>query len=221
MSFEAECAAELADVLPAGVPHRDDVIVKSARHLGLIDEANKQFNLTRITTPREAAIKHVLDSVLPWRHFAAARHVLDAGTGAGFPGIPLAIALAEVRFTLCESTQKKARFVESAVEALELSNVVVSTERAEDLVRGKGSPFDCIAARAVAPVARAIVLLAPALGAGVVARLYKGPDAEAEIEEARAEAKRRHIRARIVDRYELPDGLGSRTLVELTGAAAR
>src|SRR5689334_1873464 len=105
----------LEDVLPAELPNRDVVVTKAAAHLRLIEEANRQFNLTRITGAREAAIKHVLDSVLPWRLFAGFGTVLDAGTGAGFPGIPLALALPEVRFTLAESIGKKARFVQSAV----------------------------------------------------------------------------------------------------------
>src|SRR5450432_3959087 len=111
--------------MPADFPNRKFVLEKSAGHLRLIVEANLHFNLTRITGAREAAIKHVLDSVIPWRLFAGAAHVLDAGTGAGFPGIPLAIALPEVRFTLAESIQKKARFVESALEKLQVSNASI------------------------------------------------------------------------------------------------
>ena len=84
MSFEQE----LEDVLPSDLPNREIVVSKAAKHLELIVEANQHFNLTRILNPREAAIKHVLDSVMPWRYFEGTRTVLDAGTGAGFPGIP-------------------------------------------------------------------------------------------------------------------------------------
>ena len=128
-----EFAAELARVLPDDVPHRERLIEKSAAHLGLILAANEHFNLTRITSATEAAVKHVFDSVAPWRFFAGARRVLDAGTGPGFPGVPLAIVLPEVRFTLAESTQKKARFVDSSVESLHLPNVEVLAERAEQV----------------------------------------------------------------------------------------
>lgn len=129
-------ASELNAVLPAGLPHRDAVIAGGAKHLELIVEANKVLNLTRITSPREAAIKHVLDSVIPWALFRDADHVLDAGTGAGFPGIPLAIVLPETRFTLAESIQKKARFVESALKELKLPNVEITPRRAEELRAG-------------------------------------------------------------------------------------
>ena len=103
------------------MPERDHLIRVAARHLELIVEANRQFNLTRILDSREAAIKHVVDSIMPWRLFAAAKHVLDAGTGAGFPGVPLAVVLPSVHFTLAESIGKKARFVEAAVKDLALA----------------------------------------------------------------------------------------------------
>src|SRR5665213_1638876 len=80
---------ELNDVLPGDLPNRDAVIAGCAHHLDLIVEANRIMNLTRIVSPREAAVKHVLDSVLAWRLFVGTRQILDAGTGAGFPGIPL------------------------------------------------------------------------------------------------------------------------------------
>lgn len=201
-------------MLPADLPGRDTLIEKCDAHLELITEANRQFNLTRILSPREAAIKHVLDCVLPWRLFAGERHVMDAGTGAGLPGIPLAIVFPETRFTLVEATQKKARFVESAAASLGLANIRVDTSRVEDLV--KTLRPSVITARAFAPLSRAIPWLAPALREGARALLYKGPDAEAEIEEARAEARKRRLQMRIVDRYDLPDAMGSRNIVEVS-----
>jgi 16S rRNA (guanine527-N7)-methyltransferase len=205
---------ELAQVLPDELPNRDLVIACAARHLALIVEANHHLNLTRITTPREAAIKHILDSVLPWRLFAGARHILDAGTGAGFPGIPLAMLFPGTRFTLAESIQKKARFVDSAVDALELPNVHVAAERAEALLHA--NRIDLITARAMAPISRTLPLFASAIKAGARVLLYKGPDVEAEISASAGEATKRRIRIRVVERYELPDALGTRTIVEMS-----
>jgi 16S rRNA (guanine527-N7)-methyltransferase len=200
--------ADLRAVLPADLPHRERVIDGASKHFALIAEANKVLNLTRITTPREAAVKHVLDSVMPWRLFAGAGHVLDAGTGAGFPGIPLAMALPETRFTLAESIQKKARFVESAVAELKLPNALVTSRRAEEL-----SEISIITARALAPIPKTLALFRPALKGGARLLLYKGPDAEQEIAEAAAEAERFHARLEVVMSYELPDGLGTRKMV--------
>ncbi len=196
-------------MLPPDIPHRDRLILKAAQHLRLIVSTNEYMNLTRITTPQQAAIKHVYDSVAPWRHFHGVKRVLDAGTGAGFPGIPLSLALPEIRFTLSESTQKKARFVDSAVESLELANVHVVAQRAEE--RAASRHPDIITARAVAPMARIIELFRAALREGTRIILYKGPDVESEL----AEAKKHRVTVDVLCRYELPDGLGHRTLLEL------
>ncbi|MGA8030531.1 MAG: 16S rRNA (guanine(527)-N(7))-methyltransferase RsmG [Bryobacteraceae bacterium] len=200
---------ELARVLPPDLPHRDRLIEKSAQHLRLIASANEHMNLTRITTPREAAIKHVYDSVAPWRHFHEAKRVLDAGTGAGFPGIPLSLVLPYTRFTLAESIQKKARFVDSAVESLELPNVHVVAQRAEE--HAAQGVAEIITARAIAPLARILEMFSKALDRGARLILYKGPDVGQELEEA---AKHR-VHAEILCRYELPDNLGARTLVQV------
>ena len=207
---------ELERVLPGDIPRREQVIEKTAQHLHLIAVANEQMNLTRITSAREAAIKHVYDCVAPWRHFRGAKRVLDAGTGAGFPGIPLAVALPEVRFVLAESTQKKARFVDHAVEALELANVQVVGQRAEE--RAAARRPEIITARAIAPMARILDSFGQALKGGSRLLLYKGGHVDGEL----AEAHKRRIRAEVLFRYELPDGCGWRTLIEVkAGTAAR
>ncbi len=205
MQFEEE----LARVLPPDLPHRERLIVKAAQHLHLIVAANQYMNLTRITSPQEAAIKHVYDSVAPWKHFCGARRILDAGTGAGFPGMPLAVVLPETRFTLAESVQKKARFVDSAVEALELCNVHVIAERAEE--RALSRRPEIIVARAVAPLHRLLDVFAKPLKQGSRLMLYKGP----EIEEELRSANSHRITAEIICRYELPDDMGARTLVQV------
>jgi 16S rRNA (guanine527-N7)-methyltransferase len=206
-------AHELDQVLPNDLPHRETVVRKAAEHLDLIVEANKYVNLTRIVSPREAAIKHVLDSVIPWRLFEGAAHVLDAGTGPGFPGLPLALVLPDTRFTLAESVQKKARFVESALAKLALPNVTITARRAEELARDAG--IDIITARALAPVSKAITLFGPALKSGVRALLYKGPDVEREIADAATEVRKLPARVHVIMRYDLPDSMGSRTIVEI------
>jgi 16S rRNA (guanine527-N7)-methyltransferase len=202
----------LNQILPGDLPRREFVARKAAEHLELIVEANRYLNLTRITSAREAAIKHVLDSVIPWRLFAGARHVLDAGTGAGFPGIPLALVLPETRFTLAESIRKKARFLDSALAKLELPNVTVMPLRAEEIWRD----CDVIAARALAPISRALGLFAPALKAGRKILLYKGPDADQEIAEAAKEVGKLGAKPEVVMRYDLPDAMGTRTIVQIT-----
>jgi 16S rRNA (guanine527-N7)-methyltransferase len=200
-------AEELERALPLDVPHRGRLIEKAAQHLQLILAANEYMNLTRITNPREAAIKHIFDCVAPWRHFLGAKNILDAGTGAGFPGIPLSIVLPEVRFILAESTQKKARFVESVVQALDLDNVLVKSDRAEQIAERNRPAI--ITARAVAPFHKIMDLFVKPVKRGSKLILYKGPEVEAEL----AEATHYHVQARALCRYELPDEMGARTLI--------
>ena len=209
MKFETD----LGEILPHDIPRREFVIQKTSEQLERIVEANEYMNLTRITSPREAAIKHVLDSLIPWRLFTGARTVLDAGTGPGFPGIPLALALPETRFLLAESIQKKARFVAAVLTQLELPNASISAERAEDLGRDRG--LDIITARALAPISRVLGLFVKQLNMGAKILLYKGPDVEREIAESANEAAKLRVGVTIVMRYDLPDAMGSRTLVEI------
>ena len=209
MQFEDE----LACALPLDVPQREFLIEKAACHLAMTAAANEYMNLTRIIDPRDAVIKHVYDSVAPWKHFSRARTVLDVGTGAGFPGIPLSITLPSVRFTLTESTQKKARFVESVVESLRLPNVHVVSERAEERILSDRP--DIITARAVAPMKRLLDLFSPALKKGTRLLLYKGLNVEADL----AEVHTRALGAEVLCRYDLPRGLGSRTLLHIYASA--
>lgn len=207
MQFEEE----LARVLPSDLPNRERLLPLAVKHIEMISAANEYMNLTRIVSPEEAAIKHVYDCVAPWRFFQNAARIVDAGTGAGFPGIPLAIMFPHARFTLAESIGKKARFVETVVDALELPNATVLAERAESIAAAQ--KIDIITARAVAPIERLIDLFSKHLRAGARLLLFKGPDVEAEI----GDAKTNRIAAEVVCRYDLPDGYGSRTLVEVRG----
>ncbi len=204
---------ELTLLLPPDLPHRQRLITLASRHLDLIVETNLTMNLTRILSPRDAAIKHVLDSVLPWSLFTPAATIADCGSGAGFPGIPLAILLPDTQFVLLESIQKKARFLATAIAQLELPNVQVLPLRAEDWLKANTPTF--ITARAMAPLERALPLFAPALKRGATALLYKGPDLAAEITAADREIRRHRLLVTEALRYELPDSAGIRTIARV------
>ena len=124
--------------------------------------------------------------------------------------MPLSLVLPDVRFTLAESTQKKARFVDSAVESLQLPNVEVLAERAEQIALAQRP--DIITARAVAPIHRLLDLFAKPLKQGATLILYKGPEVEAEL----AEARTHRLKVEELWRYELPDGLGTRVVLALS-----
>lgn len=110
---------------------------------------NTRMNLTAITDPAEVVDKHLLDSlaVLPW---LKGHSVADVGSGAGFPGLPLAVADPERRYALIESTGKKVKFLRHVIERLELPNVEVLHGRAE--VLKPSQPFDSVISRALGPL---------------------------------------------------------------------
>ena len=121
--------------------------------LQLVDElerANADFNLTAIRDRPGMLTKHVLDSLSVQPHLRGVR-IADVGTGAGFPGLPLAIVNPARRFTLIEATGKKARYVAQTAQRLKLANVEVENTRAE-LFR-PAAPFDVVIARALSSLA--------------------------------------------------------------------
>ncbi len=155
---------------------------------------NQRLNLTRIVDPAEIAVKHFLDSlslvvVLPDR--AAALRLVDVGTGAGFPGLPLKIALPHLRLTLVESTAKKTAFLRHMVELLNLPDVAVVPARAEEAGRQAEhrQQYDVAAARAVAALPTLAEYLLPLVRVGGLAVAAKGQNPAQEVAEARAALK--------------------------------
>jgi 16S rRNA (guanine527-N7)-methyltransferase len=158
------------------------------KHARLILETNKKFNLTRITDPAEMAIKHYLDSLTCTLaiDFPPLATVCDIGSGAGFPGIPLAIFFPKIKFTLLESQQKKAGFLAEAIAELGLANCQVKAERAEAAGRGElRESFDLVVARGVAvlPVAAEFGLPLTKIGGFFLAMIGKMGDEEERIKQ--------------------------------------
>ena len=121
-----------------------------ADYLVLLDKWNRISNLTAVRDPEQMVCRHVLDSlsVLPFLH---GHRVLDIGTGAGLPGIPLAVACPEREFVLLDSNSKKIRFVTHAISALNLANIHALAERVEKLQDPQR--FDTLISRALGSIA--------------------------------------------------------------------
>jgi 16S rRNA (guanine527-N7)-methyltransferase len=153
-------------------------LAKLVAHLDLLDDWNSRMNLTAIRDRPSQLTKHLLDSLTVLPYLEGAR-IADVGSGAGFPGIPLAIVEPHRHFTLIESTGKKCRFLEHVRDTLELKNVEVVQSRAESYkpeVR-----FDSVIARAVGPVADLVKVAGPLVVGGGRLLAMKGRYPEAEL----------------------------------------
>ena len=132
-----------------GIPLSSAQAGQLLRLLDELDDWNQRMNLTAIRERSQQITKHLLDSLAVHSYLRGDR-VADIGTGAGFPGLPLAVALPQHRFTLLDSTAKKLKFVEHAAQTLGLDNVQTVHTRAESY-RPK-ERFDCVLSRAVGPI---------------------------------------------------------------------
>ena len=153
-------------------------LAKLTAHLDLLDEWNARMNLTAIRDRPAQLTKHLLDSLTVLPHLRGER-IADVGSGAGFPGIPLAIVEPQRHFALIESTGKKCRFLEHVRDTLGLANVEVVQSRAESYkpdVR-----FDTVIARAVGPVADLVKVAGPLVVGGGRLLCMKGRFPEAEL----------------------------------------
>jgi 16S rRNA (guanine527-N7)-methyltransferase len=148
-------------------------------YLALLDRWNRAYNLTAIRDPREMVGKHLLDALAMHAHLDGVATLADLGTGAGIPGIPLAIARPGLQVTLVESNGKKARFLREAVRRLPLPNARVAESRAEAL--DLPGAFDAITARALATLADILAVGAHLLKTGGRLLAMKGARPDDEI----------------------------------------
>jgi len=144
-------------------------------------EENEKFNLTAITDKNEVVIKHFVDSVLPYAQLSRNSSVIDVGTGAGFPGVPLKILRPDIKLTLLDSLNKRIEFLKRLCEKLDLQNVTFVHSRAEDYVKEQREKFDFAVSRAVASVPTLSEYLLPYIKKGGKVLMYKGSKSDEEL----------------------------------------
>ncbi|MDN5864109.1 MAG: 16S rRNA (guanine(527)-N(7))-methyltransferase RsmG [Gammaproteobacteria bacterium] len=151
-------------------------------YLEIVAKWNRAYNLTAVREPEEMISRHVLDSAVALPYLRGAR-MLDAGSGAGFPGIVLALLASDTTWVLVESNGKKARFLDHALRHLGLSDrMSVAGERLENYHSAPG--FDTVTARALADLATLVRWTAPLLAPGGRLLALKGKAGQIEAERA-------------------------------------
>ena len=205
----------ISDAEKLGISLTDEQTKRFEKLAELLVEQNKTMNLTAITDPDGIAVKHFADSIsaLSAYEFAENAKVLDVGTGAGFPSIPLLIARPDLEMTMIDSTAKKLKYVASTVETLGLNAEVLHT-RAEEAGQSKEyrERFDIVCSRAVAALNVLCEYCLPFVKVGGVFLAMKAAKAQEEIADAKNAIKTLGGKIVAEKSFSLSDG-GERTIV--------
>lgn len=186
------------------------------KHFDMVIEANKTTNLTRILDLDEGVILHIVDSLvlLPYVNRAPEGSLLDMGTGAGFPGIPLTIASGR-HATYIDSVGKKVNAVNSFVEQLGIKHAHAVHARLEEYARSHKKEYSVVTARALAPLPILVEYAAPYLKDGGLFVITKGNPSQEELVAGESAAKICGFTQLMEDSLDLPNNLGHREFIVL------
>lgn len=162
----------------------DVKIEKFYNYMNLLLEWNEKINLTAITEPNEVILKHFIDSATIIKYIENNMSIVDVGTGAGFPGIPLNIIKSNAKYTLVDSLNKRINFLNEVIEKLGLQNINTVHSRIEDFAKNNKEKFDIATSRAVASLNVLLEYLLPLVKVGGICICMKGSNAKEEIENA-------------------------------------
>lgn len=184
-------------------------------YMNLLIEWNEKMNLTAITDPEEIILKHFIDSITILKEIKDGSNVVDVGTGAGFPGIPLSIMNPTLRITLVDSLNKRLIFLQEVVNKLELKNITIIHARAEEFGQNKKyrESFDISTSRAVAKLSTLSEYLIPLVKVGGKVISMKAGGAQEEINSAKNAIHILGGKIERIDTFNLPQSDIGRTVI--------
>lgn len=188
---------------------------KFRQFMDLLLQWNEKMNLTAITNPDEIILKHFIDSLTILDKVKNAKTLVDVGTGAGFPGIPLAIMCPQVKITLVDSLNKRLNFLQEVINELELTNVELAHSRAEEFGQNKKyrEKFDIATSRAVANMSTLSEYLIPLVRVDGQVICMKAGGAQEEINEAKKAINILGGEIKNIEEFNLPESNISRTII--------
>lgn len=180
---------------------------KLYQYMKMVIEWNEKINLTAIIEPKDFILKHFVDSLTVAKEVEDDSKVIDVGTGAGFPGIPLKIENNSLNMVLLDSLNKRLNFLNEVIATLNLKNVETVHARAEEFSKNKKyrEQYDVTLSRAVAPLNVLLEYLLPLVKVGGKAICMKGSNAEEEIEDSKKALEILGGKIETVKKMALPD----------------
>lgn len=191
----------------------DKQIEEFYNYMNLLLEWNERINLTAITEPIEVILKHFVDSATIIKYIEDNKKIVDVGTGAGFPGIPLNIINSKSSYTLVDSLNKRINFLNEVINSLQLNNINTIHSRIEDFGRNNKERFDIATSRAVASLNILLEYLLPLVKIGGICICMKGSNVKEEIENASKALEILGGKIEKVEKIILPDSDIERNIV--------
>ena len=193
----------------------DEQIKNFYDFMNLLIEKNKVMNLTGITEPKEVILKHFIDSLTILKYIDKNSRVIDVGTGAGFPGLPLKIAKKSLEMTLLDSLNKRINFLNEVIESTKLEKIKTIHGRAEDFGKSEEyrEKYDIATSRAVAPLNILLEYMMPFVKVGGKCICMKGSNCDDEIENAKKAIKILGGEIEKIEKFTLPNSDNNRTIL--------
>lgn len=179
----------------------------------MLIETNKVMNLTAITEENEVLIKHFLDSALPEKLIGSNSKVIDVGSGAGFPAIPLKIVRPDLEICMVDSLNKRVNFLNDVIKELKLSKTQAIHSRAEDFAKNHREGFDIAVARAVAPLNTLVEYLLPFVKIGGKAIVYKSTKLDEELSKSTTAIKILGAEVEKIEKFLLENDIERNVLI--------
>lgn len=167
------------------IDYDEEKLDKLDKFYDLVKQKNEVMNLTNLIEEKDFAVKNILDSVLPINLIPKNASVVDVGTGAGFPAIPLKILRPDLNITMVDSLNKRINFLKEAIDKLKLKNITPIHSRAEDFAKLNRESYDICVSRAVAKLNTLCEYCLPLVRVGGKMIAYKSIKADDEILEAK------------------------------------
>lgn len=212
--FQKEMLEKLEKI---GIVLNEKQLNQFYEYMNLLLDWNEKINLTAITEPEEIILKHFVDSLTIAKYIEKGQSLVDVGTGAGFPGIPLKIYREDISIMLLDSLNKRINFLNEVIEKLDLKQITTIHSRVEEFGKNRKyrEKFDVATSRAVANLATLSEYMLPLIKIGGKSICMKGPEISQEIENSKRAIKILGGRVDRIDEFELANTNNKRNIITI------